>query len=427
MNPPRSSEIARRRLYGRRATYEQFAREALRLRQGDLDKGIRPMTLAEIGAKIGYKDRKTVSMLLAMAEREGYGRDAPKPFKADAAGTVMSNDAFRAHPAIQVWIGDLERRGGDGGALATARPLIAALRTFVQTLKIDPAQLISGSDPKDVLDSARRYIEAFVDLYFEGRSTVRGKGPRPGTTRRHVAYNYAKPVRSFLRAHGYQFPTGDKSVASQAIDHVHGLYSDVRMTLAQYMDAQKYLVERHGIDSDVVRWFAIGVESMARSESLHKALGEWSVHTRPDGREIYVMEMRESKTKRIRGGKFVKYIWSKVAQESLATRKGKHVIANRSLASVRKTLYPLLREMYRDMGLARTALRIPDDPESSYFLLHTGHTQRHIGAQLALAMSDFNYGYVFPQGWTAVAELQKSYGLPPPEFALKTLDGVRLP
>jgi len=52
---------------------------------------------------------------------------------------------------------------------------------------------------------------------------------------------------------------------------------------------------------------------------------------------------------------------------------------------------------------------------------------RHRGAQFQLALTNFNYTYVAAQGWTATAELEKSYGRPPPEFALKTIEGVSLP
>jgi len=421
----------RKRLRGRIVTVEQMAREALRLKRGHAARGTPPMSLRQIADRLGYADKASVRNLLALAEREGYGRDAPPPMTPERAQAAKQYGgdlaAFRRDPLIVAWEADLAQRGRDGNSLKSAPRLIGAFRAVTTTLHMAPAQWLAGDGPDEITGAAKAALTSFLDLYFSGKALVR-YGTRPEhTTRRAIGYAYAKAIRSFLRAHGYSFPLGDKSVMSQAIDHIRGKYADVRMSAEQYAAAQDFLAARCGVDSDAFRWFTVGFESMARARSLHAAEAKWDVHRRADGREIFVMEMHESKTAHIRGGKFVKYIWGRRTQEALRAVQGKHVIAERNFAQAKRDVYPHLRAAYRDLGLDRIGLLDKERPETGYFMLHPSHALRHCGAQFQLAITNFNYGYVAAQGWTATAELEKSYGAPPPEFALKTISEVRLP
>jgi len=424
------SATCRKKLRGRIVTVETMAREALRLRQGSALRSVAPMSLRQIAARLGYSDKASVRALLELADREGYARDAPPPMtEARAAAARQFGGAlkgFRSDPAVAIWEKDLRTRGRGGTELKTAPGLLASFRALTTTLDMSPAQWLEGQTPEDIIASARASLESFLDLYFQGKAKINYNQKPEHTTRQNVAHHYATGVRSFLRAHGIVVPPGDRSVLSQAVDHIRGKYADIRMSVAQYQKGQDILAGRYGVDSDEFRWFTVGFESMARSQSLWEARAKWDLHKRPDGRTIYIMEMHESKTEHINEGRFTKYIWGRRTQEALEAVKGAHVISIRDFEKAKDRIYPALRETYRDLGLTELGL-LRGRPGTSYFLRRPSHALRHCGAQFQLALTNFNYTYVAAQGWTATAELEKSYGRPPPEFALKTIEGVSLP
>lgn len=425
------SAPCRKKLRGRIVTVEQMAREALRLKRGNAARNVAPMSLRQIAERLGYRDKASVRQLLILADAEGYGQDAPPPMTPERvqAARQYGGDlsAFKSDPLIVAWEADLNTRGRGGEPLASGPRLVAAFRAVTTTLHMAPAQWLAGQSNDEITANAKSALEAFVGIYMGGKALVKYPRPPEHTSRRNVAYNYAKSIRSFLRAHGYSFPLGDRSVMSQAIDHIRGKYADIRMTPEQYAEGQDFLAARCGIDSDAFRWFTVGFESMARSRSLHAAEANWDVHTRDDGREIYIMKMYETKTKHINRGEFVKYIWGRRTQEALRHVAGGHVIAERNFDAAKKDVYRHLRATYLHLGLEGIGLENPKLPESGYFMVHPSHALRHCGAQFQLALTNFNYGYVAAQGWTATAELEKSYGRPPPEFTLQTISGVALP
>jgi len=424
------SATCRKRLRGRVVTVETMAREALRLRQGSAIRNLTPLSLRQVAVRLGYSDKASVRALLELAEREGYARDAPPPMTpARVAAARQFGGAlkgFRADPAIAVWEKDLRTRGRGGAPLKTASALMAQFRAVTVTLGMRPAQWLEGQTPEDVIAHAKASLEGFLDLYFAGQAKINYNQKPEHTTRQNIAHQYATGVRSFLRAHGIVVPPGDRSVLSQAVDHIRGKYADIRMSADQYLAGQDFLADRHGVDSDPFRWFTVGFESMARSGSLWAAPAKWDTYERPDGRTIYIMEMVESKTAHINEGKFTKYIWGRRTQEALEAVKGGHVIAERDFVRAKDTVYPALRETYRHLGLSEVGL-LRGRPGTGYFMRRPSHALRHCGAQFQLAITNFNYTYVAAQGWTATAELEKSYGRPPPEFALKTIEGVQLP
>jgi len=56
----------------------------------------------------------------------------------------------------------------------------------------------------------------------------------------------------------------------------HGKYPDIRFTAEEFEAADKFIKERWGLDSDVYRWFWIGVESCARFNALYHMKNDWT-------------------------------------------------------------------------------------------------------------------------------------------------------
>lgn len=424
------SATCRKKLRGRIVTVETMAREALRLSRGSATRSVPPMSLRQIAARLGYKDKASVRALLELAKSEGYERDAPAPMTPARVAAAKqfggSLKGFQSDPAIAVWVKDLATRGKGGTPLKSGPSLLAGFRALTVTLGMSPSQWLEGESHEDILAHAKASLESFLDIYYEGGAKINYGKDWKTIPRQNTAYNYAKSLRSFLRAHQVNFPLGDRSVTSAAIDHIRGKYADIRMSVAQYMKGQDYIEARCGIDSDAFRWFTVGFESMARSESLWSARAEWREHVREDGRAIFIMVMIEQKTININEGKFTKYIWGHRTQRALEAVKGGHVIRNRNFEGAKDEVYPILRDTYEHLGLTNLGL-LRGRPGTSYFLRRPSHSLRHCGAQFQLALTNFNYSYVAAQGWTATAELEKSYGRPPPEFTLQTISGVKLP
>jgi len=49
----------------------------------------------------------------------------------------------------------------------------------------------------------------------------------------------------------------------------HGKYADIRFTDEEFSKADSFIKEKWGLDSDIYRWFWIGVESCSRFNALY--------------------------------------------------------------------------------------------------------------------------------------------------------------
>ena len=81
----------------------------------------------------------------------------------------------------------------------------------------------------------------------------------------------------------------------------HGLYADLRLTEPELVQANYFIKEQFGIDSDIYRWFWIGIESCARLGALYNMSLDYTKHV-TSKKTTYIMTAFETKTKHIKGG-----------------------------------------------------------------------------------------------------------------------------
>ncbi len=81
--------------------------------------------------------------------------------------------------------------------------------------------------------------------------------------------------------------------------------------------ADKFIKEKWGLDSDVYRWFWVGVESCARFNALYNMKNEFTKFETKSGGIVFLMSVIEIKTDHIRGGKWIKFITRNDTQKSL--------------------------------------------------------------------------------------------------------------
>jgi len=197
----------------------------------------------------------------------------------------------------------------------------------------------------------------------------------------------------------------------------HGQYADVRLSEKELNMADSFIKERWGLDSDVYRWFWIGIESCARFDALYNMSLDYEQHTNPKtGNTTYIMTAHESKTESLRGGKWYKYITRADTQKSIDLLKSRDGTKIHEWSGGK---YLFKRQISKSIGLVFQHI----GKTNQYFLHHPTHALRHIGAQYWLAKKDFNYGLVSEiGGWHTIDELKKSYGMIPPEKILEIIE-----
>lgn len=243
---------------------------------------------------------------------------------------------------------------------------------------------------------------------------TRTRGIRVSHDIKNVLYARSQAIRDFCGFHGLTWRRGTGGVMSQAVPN-HGLYADIRLTGEELEEADRYVISRWGLDSDIYRWFWIGIESCSRFAALYTMKLDYTKHTSKTGRTTYIMTAFEPKTKHIKRGKWIKYITRASTQKSIDIIKARGV--NRIFESkiaedkFQRQTNDNLREIYRHLG------------KSGYFEEHPTHALRHIGAHYWLSKKDYNYGRVaMIGGWNTIDELRKSYGEIPPEKVLEMIE-----
>ena len=363
----RRDDIARTRLYGRRATYGQLASEAVRLRAGNPELGLEPMPLQKIATRLGFKQPKSVADLLQWATEWNIVADASRAsgLAKDTATFSYSPEVaeFSKHPLIAKWIEGMRLRSHGGVPLKTVDTLLRNFMVICNTTRTDPAQWATGSR-EEILENGRKLMGAFMDAYKEGRAAINYK--KNWTVEKAdlaaVAHSYAKGPRNFLYTLGYAYPRGEASLMSASVTPFHGNFADVAITEADYLEAKHFIKNNWGLDSDIFRWFGAGMEGLARARGLHGMTVEKEVFTTKDGRRIYIMKAFESKTEHWKKGIWKKWIISQDIQEAIDAVEGGYIITERRFKQACKDVYPKLKETYRHLGLAHKNLANPRTP-----------------------------------------------------------------
>lgn len=401
-----------KRLYGKRATKEQIMKEVVRLLLGSKDYD--PLTVEATAAKLGYK-KATIYNYIKMAIKHDLLKFNDGKL---AIPTNQNRKAFafkrfsKIHPIIQnplvaEWVRDMLTRK-HGEPIVTWKTRLRFLESICNSCKIYPKDLLVSQKETE------KILKNYVQLYLEGRAERDPRGVKPPTDIKVVVYDRAQAVRDFCGFYDITWRRGTKGVMSQTVPS-SGKYADLRLTDTELEESDRFIKERWGIDSDIYRWFWIGIESCARFGALYSMKLDYTKHTGRTGKTTYIMTAYETKTKHIKGGKWLKYITRSDTQSSidlLKVRGGTRIYESKSyMEKFRIEITEQLREIYKHLG------------KNAYFEDHTTHALRHIGAHYWLAKTNYNYGMVaMIGGWNTIDELRKSYGEIPPEKVLEMIE-----
>lgn len=443
------------RLYGKPATEFEVSQEVSSLLLGDQDRKLKPLSVAKIAETLEFT-RQTVYNYIEKAKKFNLLQEnqdgtllVPKQDETEAWKRFDELHAITSDPLIADWLQDLKTRK-QGGKVETWQIRLRSVEIVCNTLKIPPRALIKSQKQTET------YMKNFIDMYRDGtvdqivtKSThgrllkkiskiceqtgisktiidsISRKIEDTSEKRREdkirgKAYTTAQGVRDFCGFYGLTWKRGTGGIMSQKIVG-HGKYADTKLTRDQLETASKYIVEKWGVDSDIYRWFWIGVESCARFNALFSMSLDFDKHIAKNGiKTTYILKAFESKTRQIKGGMWTKYITRPQTQQSIDALKARHGIKIYDVNADKKFKKSIFKdkinsqmiEIFLYLGLTNL-----------YFYEHTNHVLRHIGAHYWLALLDYDYGRVaMIGGWNTIDELRKSYGEMPADKLLEGID-----
>lgn len=397
-------------MYGKRSTEKNIMDEVVRLLLGQEE----VLSVDDVAKRLGFK-RGSVYRYIQSAVRNGllsYGHNGRLSIPANLGTELVFRRFNKLHPIttdplVAEWKQDLLTRK-QGESLASWKNRIRSLESVCNNCNVNP---------KDLLVSQRKtenILKDYVQLYLEGKVKRTRSGSRASQNIRHIAYTKAQAIRDFCGYYNMIWRRGSGGVMSQAVPN-HGMYADIRLNDKELDEADIYIKEKWGLDSDVYRWFWIGIESCSRSNVLYAMKLDYTKHVGMNGKITFIMTAYESKTRQIKKGKWIKYITRGDTQRSIELLKGRG--GTRIYESqipkhaFKRQINDAMKEIYNHVG------------KIEYFEEHPTHVLRHIGAHYWLARKNYNYGLVAViGGWHTIDELRKSYGEMPPEKVLELIE-----
>lgn len=389
---------------------------------GDKAKGIEPLTITEIATTMGFKSRKSVYAYRDLAVKLGL-------LEVDEDGNVIRqkktvlgqfklfkvNHELLDDPLIADWWKKQCSKNGTHGTKIQFT-MLRNLEAFFNTLHITPNQL--------VIQKLNSVVENFRDDYMihyknesDWRKNPEAKHGDPASKK----YQMNQALNSFCNLNGIVWARGSKEM--ERVVTGHGKYSKVRFTKEDFRNADKYLIDNFGIDSDEYRWFWIGVETCSRASALRVMKLDYTETKNEDGTtkslHLDTFESKQEHTKK--GGEVEKFVRRPNTIESIKRlrARGCHGILENT-----KGLTETKLALYLTQTMKNLYIHLGKDMKSLYFI-RPNHSLRHLGAQFWLAKSDYkDFSIVAKIGdWSTVQELIDSYGDTPPDVFQKTIDG----
>jgi len=388
---------------------------------GDPEKGIEPKRPTDIQRILHfksdktYKDRKKLAIQLGLLQKNNFGRvvkpELPPLDKFKMLKDV--NEALRS-PIIEKWWKKKLKKNNNKG-IKQQWTFIRNLLAVFNTCNVTAEMLVSRDT---------EYVEEIRDQYMThyraGTDWRINKGSKHGDPELKE-YNINQALASLCAVYSIAWERGSESMPRVVIGE--GKYKNVRLSKAEFREADKYLIKKFGLDSDPYRWFWIGVETMSRAGALMVMKLHYEEVLNKDGSTKSLhLETFESKLEHTKkGGKVEKFIRRPktiVSVKALRKRGGTTIYENKDKLSKSK-LMDFFTQTMKDLY---THLKI--DPKAFFFIRPT-HTLRHLGAQHWLLKSKFrDFNIVAEIGdWSNVTLLVSSYGGTPPEVFQETIDG----
>ena len=390
------------------------ARDVANYLLGDPSKHIEPLSISAIARLLNFKTRRSVYDYRDLAIKLNFIEldDQQKPILPKITPEGQYKKFTNSHPLandpiIREWYkAQLSKKS------TLAKPMLNMLENLFNTSKISPTRFIHDGK----LD--KKNIESWRDdlvIAYETKQVISNVHLKYGKIDSFkLRLNYA--IASLCAEHGITWARGTKAMSRKIVGHA--MYSDIRLTKAEFKEADKWLKENYGLDSDLFRWFWVGVQSCARFGALFSCPLDFLV----DSDSLIVLKMYESKTKHINGGMWKKYIKRKDTIKSLRLLKARHPKTHRiyenkdglNETNLRLELQDGLRKLYSHLGKS----------EDSYFYKKSNHALRHIGGHYLLAMGNYTNHSIVKKlgGWHTTDEMEKSYGEIPPDQIDKELE-----
>jgi len=399
------------RLQKKRSTEEQITNEIHSLLHGT---GFRPypLTVTEAAKVLGvmgtiyrYIKKKEGEKKILKNEKRLV---LPEPVEDSRFKQFNKFHPITGDPLVTEWLDDLQTRKR-GNPLKNWSRRVCCLETVCNTYKIEPQDLIVSHRRTE------KIMRTFAKFYTSGNSIQSKSGPKPTGLNTGI-YTRIQAVRDFCMFYNLFWQKGVTGIMSQKVLG-HGKYADIRLTDDELQKADIFIREKWGRDSDIYRWFWIGVEFCARFDALYNMPLEYTkTVSQKSGKMTYIMTAIETKIEHIRGGKWLKYISKNDNQKSidlLMSRGGQRIHENNiPKYKFTENISTYLKQVYKHLG-----------KQTHYFQHHPTHALRHIGAHYWLSKTDYNYGLIAEiGGWNTMDELKKSYGQIPPEKILEIIE-----
>ena len=401
------------RLFGKRATEEQIISEITNLLKGVSSRRPYSLSAREIAKVLGIGHSSVYDYIKKAEEqnkiqRLASGRLALPPRPQETIFRRFNyHNKITSDPLVADWMDDiLTRKGGE--PLKTWRYKIRALQSVCNTCNISPSELLISHK------NTEKILRNYAQQYRNGKASLDPRGKKPFGIR-HGVYRIVQGVRDFCGFYEMTWRRGVGGIMSQKIID-HGKYADVRLTTEELERADGFIKEMWGLDSDIYRWFWVGVESCARFNALYNMELDYTKVNGRTGKTTFIFTAYETKTDHIRGGKWYKYITrpdTQASLELLKSRGSRRIFESNTLKTPFKSdISEKLGQIYKHLGKT-----------NRYFFTHPSHVMRHIGAHYWLEKKDYNYGLVSEiGGWNTIDELKKSYGQIPPERILEIIE-----
>jgi len=388
---------------------------------GDPEKGIEPKRPTDIQRILHfksdktYKDRKKLALDLGLLQKNNFGRVVkPELPPLDKFKLLKDINEVLKSPIIDKWWKKKSKKNNNKG-IKQQWTFIRNLLAVFNTCSITPEMLVSRDT---------EYVEEIRDQYMEAYGNKTdwriNKGSKHGDFKLKE-YNVNQALASLCAVHSIAWERGSESMPRVVIGH--GKYKNVRLTKEEFRKADKYLIEKFGIDSDPYRWFWIGVETMSRAGALMVMKLHYEEVLNKDGSTKSLhMDTFESKLEHTKKGgdveKFIRRPNTIKSVKALRTRGGNTIYENKqnlSKTKLMKYFTETMKDLYTHLGL----------DQSGFFFIRPNHTLRHLGCQHWLLKSKFrDFNIVAEIGdWSNVSELVASYGGTPPEVFQETIDG----
>lgn len=404
-------------------TPEEKRKEAEKLAMlflGDPDNGIEPKRPTDIQRILGfksdktYKDRKKLAIELGLLKKDNFGKVVkPDLTPLDKFKTFRDQDALKKNPLMEKWWKKKSRKNNNKGTkqqFTMLRNLIA----FFNTVKITPEMLVAQKSTDYVV----KQRDLFMDAYHE-KTDWRLTDSKHGDYE-SKKYNLNQALNSFCNMNGIVWERGSEEMSRKVVGH--GKYKFVRFTKEEFKQADNYLIEKFGIDSDEYRWFWIGVETCSRAGALMvMKLDYEEVFFKDGSTKSLHMKTFESKLEHSKAGGDVEIFVRRkntIASIKALRKRGCHLIYENkkglSRGKLMKYFTVTMTDLYLFLG----------KDTKDFFFIRPNHTLRHLGAQYWLLKSDFkDFTIVAKIGhWGTVKEMIDSYGDTPPDVFQRTLD-----